>query len=106
MRTQIPIVTCDFCRHGGPLSRPEDFTRFGDVDLCKWCSDAAPLRAMESGGHRVTFREGGGWECSCGFNTARRAVQALLILTPARVREALPNVDRATAILHTDGRLA
>lgn len=105
MRTQVTQTSCDFCGYGGPYTRPEDFHQVGNVDLCRWCANGRALASLGSGGHEVTFREGGGWDCSCGMNTDRWPVQSLRILTAPNVLAALPSFDNATATQHVEGRI-
>ena len=95
---------CDFCGHAGPYTRSEDFTRLGDFDFCRWCADGERKAWMESGGHRVTFREGRGWDCGCGMSTDRWAVGSLRVLTLPAVLAVLPRFDNATASMHFEGR--
>ena len=96
---------CDFCDCGGPYSEPHDFQQIDGLNFCRWCAQGEPIAWTSSGGHEVTFREAGGWDCDCGMSTDRWRVQSVRILTPPRVLAALPNFDRATAYLHTGGRI-
>lgn len=104
-RQVVEAVRCDFCGYGGEYTRPEDFHPVGDVDLCRWCANGKASRWVESGGHRVTFREGGGWDCDCGMSTDQWRVQSVRILTAPRVLAALPSFDNASATQHLEGRI-
>lgn len=105
MKTEITETHCDFCNYGGAYTRPEDFRTIDGIDLCRWCANGGQYRAVSSGGHTVTFREGGGWDCDCGLNTDQWRVQSVRILTPPRVLAALPSFDNATATQHVEGRI-
>lgn len=94
-RTQVTEVRCDLCNYGGPYTRPEDFQRFGDVDLCKWCADDQPKTRLECGRHVVTFTADS-WSCSCG-EVYRRPLFFL-----SRVAAVVPNLLNATANAHVE----
>lgn len=90
--------TCDFCGYGGPFSRAEGFTHHpGGIDLCRWCSDPKQIRSMECGRHAITFADDA-WSCTCG-----EAYSPFVeVVTPTRVRNALPNIVLATAYVHSE----
>jgi hypothetical protein len=96
VRTKVEQTTCDFCGYGGWLSRPEDFTTTGDVDLCRWCAGAPTAQGvMACGEHEVTIGADT-WTCTCG------EVYVRPIFTPFRVLAALPSVVGATASVHVN----
>jgi len=94
--TKVDVTSCDLCGYGGAYTRPQDFHRILDVDLCHWCAAPGPVRAgatLSSGRHVVTFTEDS-WSCSCG-QVYRRPI----FLMP-NVRDAVPNIVLATANNH------
>lgn len=95
-RPQVTEVRCDLCNYGGPWTRPEDFQHVGDVDLCRWCSDATPKTRLECGRHVVTF-EADTWSCSCGLQYRRPFVAP-------RIAAAVPSMLNATANAHVETR--
>lgn len=94
-RVKVEQLTCDLCGYGGPFSRPEDFRSFGDVDLCRWCSEGAvPAGSvMQCGKHLLTFGAFT-WTCSCGEQ------YRWPWSVPGRVLNAVPSIVRATANSH------
>lgn len=94
-RAKVETVTCDLCGYGGEWSRPEDFRSFGDIDLCRWCSQG-PLRAggeMRCGRHALTVGVDT-WLCSCGAQYRRPT------WVSGRVLNVVPSIVSATAIGH------
>ena len=94
--TTVNVTTCDLCGYGGAWTRPEDFRRLLDVDLCHWCAMPGPVvpgGTLSSGRHVVTFTEDS-WSCSCG-----QVYRRPLFLMP-NVRAAVPSMVIATANNH------
>lgn len=96
MRTTVVETSCDFCGHGGPFTRPEDFKHFDSgVDLCHWCARTGGPGVMECGPHRIEITADT-WTCSCG-----EAYSRPLFISP-RVMDAVPDVVHATARIHSE----
>ena len=102
MRTKIETISCDFCGYGGPYTRPQDFVRIDDVDLCYWCSRSDEPTWMETGRHLVTFSVMGWW-CSCGgIMPGAIDIARPLGYRAARIIAAVPSVRMATAHVHME----